>query len=96
MRVTHVCFVGTRTEHYDETVSLFRDILGMPTGFEYPGWSGFKLSTGNRDFVEVLSAADRDERVFPREAGSGPLGWRPTRGVNSSRRRFRQEPMRLL
>jgi catechol 2,3-dioxygenase-like lactoylglutathione lyase family enzyme len=59
MRVTHVCFVGTRTEHYDETVSLFRDILGMPTGFEYPGWSGFKLSTGNRDFVEVFSAADR-------------------------------------
>ena len=37
MRVTHVCFVGTRTEHFDETVSLFRDILGMPTGFEYPG-----------------------------------------------------------
>jgi catechol 2,3-dioxygenase-like lactoylglutathione lyase family enzyme len=73
MRVTHVCFVGTRTEHYDETVSLFRDILGMPIGFEYPGWSGFKLSTGNRDFVEVFSTADRDERVFPHEAGSGPL-----------------------
>ena len=26
----------------------------------------------------------------------GPIGWRPTRGVNSSRRRFQREPMPLL
>lgn len=73
MRVTHVCFVGTRTVRFDETVRLFRDVLGMTTAFENPGWSGFKLSTGNRDFVEVFSTADRDERLFPHEAGSGPL-----------------------
>jgi hypothetical protein len=31
------------------------------------------LSTGGRDFVEVYSQAERDERLFPSTAQSGPL-----------------------
>ena len=73
MRLTRVCFVGTRTEHFEETVRLFRDVLGLSARFENPGWSGFRLATGKRDFVEVFSDADHDERLFPPEAGSGPV-----------------------
>jgi catechol 2,3-dioxygenase-like lactoylglutathione lyase family enzyme len=70
MRVSHVCFVGVRTQGFDQMVHLFRDVLGMQVAFDSPGWSGFALSTGARDFVEVYSQAERDERLFPSSAQS--------------------------
>ncbi len=70
MRTTHVCFVGPRTEHSDEIVHLFRDVLGMSVAFENPEWSGFSLAVGRRDFVEVFSGDERDVRLFPLDAGS--------------------------
>jgi hypothetical protein len=36
MQVTRVCFVGTRAEHFEETVRLFRDVLGMRHGSRIP------------------------------------------------------------
>ena len=94
MRLTRVCFVGTRTEHFEETVRLFRDVLGMSARFENPGWSGFRLATGERDFVEVFSDADHDERLFPPRPAQVPRRVRcrrPHRRPRRARRSLRRD-----
>ena len=40
MKVLRVFFVGTRTDSFDATLSLFRDVLGMEPAFAHPGWAG--------------------------------------------------------
>ena len=73
MNVTRVCFVGTRTAAFDETVACFRDVLGLEPAFANPKWAGFKLGSGPRDFVEVFGDRQHDERLFPSEVESGCL-----------------------
>ena len=73
MYVQRVSFVGTRTANFDATVSLFRDLLGMEAAFETPGWTGFRLPTGDRDLLEVFGRSDLDHRVAPPEFEQGVL-----------------------
>jgi len=68
-----VSFVGTRTQHFDATQALFRDVLGMDASFSNPDWAGFTLPSGPRDLVEVFGPGMTDERVAPAEFESGVL-----------------------
>ena len=49
-----------RTEAFDETTAFFRDVLGLPMGYEESGFSMFALPDADRDFVEVFSPARQD------------------------------------
>ena len=73
MKVLRVSFVGTRTDSFDATLSLFRDVLGMAPAFAHPGWAGFHLPSGERDLLEVFGRPDIDTRVVPSEFEGGVL-----------------------
>jgi catechol 2,3-dioxygenase-like lactoylglutathione lyase family enzyme len=46
MSVLKVGFVGMRTDRLDETVTLFRDVLGVPVDRQTNDLMGFKLADG--------------------------------------------------
>jgi catechol 2,3-dioxygenase-like lactoylglutathione lyase family enzyme len=73
MKVLRVSFVGTRTQHFDATEALFRDVLGMEAAFSNPDWAGFSLPSGPRDLVEVFGPGMTDERVAPAAFDAGVL-----------------------
>jgi catechol 2,3-dioxygenase-like lactoylglutathione lyase family enzyme len=52
--------LGVRTEAFDETTALFRDVLGLSLQYEESGFSMFALPDADRDFVEVFSASRKD------------------------------------
>jgi catechol 2,3-dioxygenase-like lactoylglutathione lyase family enzyme len=49
--VVSVDFVGVRTNRFDETVALFRDVMGMPVTRQTDGLVGFRL--GDETVVEI-------------------------------------------
>jgi len=73
MKVLRVSFVGTRTQHFDATQAMFRDVLGMEVAFSNPGWAGFTLPSGPRDLVEIFGPDMTDERVAPTAFETGVL-----------------------
>ena len=60
MKVRRLCWLGVRTQAFDETTAFFRDVLGLPMGYEEPGFWMFALPDADRDFVEAFSAARED------------------------------------
>jgi catechol 2,3-dioxygenase-like lactoylglutathione lyase family enzyme len=73
MKVLRVSFVGTRTQHFEATQALFRDVLGMEAAFSNPDWAGFTLPSGQRDLVEIFGPGMTDERVSPAAFDNGVL-----------------------
>ena len=68
MRVRRLCWLGVRTEAYDETTAFFRDVLGLSLGYEETGFSMFALPDADRDFVEVFSPERNDLAAVYAEA----------------------------
>ena len=60
MKVRRLCWLGTRTEAFDETTAFFRDVLGLSLGYEEPGFAMFALPAADRDYVEVFSTERKD------------------------------------
>jgi len=73
VKVLRVSFVGTRTQQFEATQAMFRDLLGLEVSFSNPGWAGFSLPSGPRDLVEVFGPEMTDERVAPAEFTNGVL-----------------------
>jgi catechol 2,3-dioxygenase-like lactoylglutathione lyase family enzyme len=71
MNVQRICFLGTRTENFDATVALFRDVLGLHNVHAEDGWSIFNLPSGRTDFVEVFGPEHANASVFPAEVSKG-------------------------
>jgi catechol 2,3-dioxygenase-like lactoylglutathione lyase family enzyme len=60
MKVNRLCWLGTRTEAFDETTAFFRDVLGLSLGYEEPGFAMFALPAASRDYIEVFSSERAD------------------------------------
>jgi predicted enzyme related to lactoylglutathione lyase len=60
MKVRRLCWLGVRTEAFDETTAFFRDVLGLTMRYEESGFSMLGLPDADRDFVEVFSPARQD------------------------------------
>lgn len=62
MRVLGVVWVGTRTDAFDETVSFFREVLGVPIEVITPdfGWSRMP----NSSQLEVFGPSDSEHPHF--------------------------------
>jgi catechol 2,3-dioxygenase-like lactoylglutathione lyase family enzyme len=71
MKVTRICFLGTRTGNFDATSRFFRDVFGLGAGHAEPGWSVFQLPSGRSDFVEVFSPEHDNASLFPAEVREG-------------------------
>ena len=62
MTVLKVDFVGIRSDRLDETVALFRDVLGMPVSRQTDDLVGFKLADGT--VLELYSPANEFHSFF--------------------------------
>ena len=62
MTVSKVGFVGIRTDRLDETVALFRDVLGVSVSRQTDDLVGFKLADGT--ILELYSSANEFHSFF--------------------------------
>ena len=62
MTVLKVGFVGIRTDRLDETVALFRDVLGVPVTRQTDDLVGFKLADGT--VLELYGRANEFHSFF--------------------------------
>jgi catechol 2,3-dioxygenase-like lactoylglutathione lyase family enzyme len=62
MTVLRVDFVGIRTDRLDETVALFRDVLGVSVTRHTDDLVGFRLADGT--VLELYSPANEFHRFF--------------------------------
>jgi catechol 2,3-dioxygenase-like lactoylglutathione lyase family enzyme len=60
--VVRVDFVGMRTDRLDETVALFRDVMGMPVTRQTSGLVGFRL--GDETIVELYGPTNEFHSFF--------------------------------
>jgi catechol 2,3-dioxygenase-like lactoylglutathione lyase family enzyme len=60
--VVKIDFVGMRTNRFDETVALFRDVLGMPPTRQTDGLVGFRLR--DETVVEIYGQSDEFHSFF--------------------------------
>jgi catechol 2,3-dioxygenase-like lactoylglutathione lyase family enzyme len=60
-------FLGVRTEAFDETVALYRDVLRMTPIHVEPGAAWFRAADGSQ--VHVYGPSNEDHEFF----GSGPV-----------------------
>lgn len=67
MRVQGVVWVGTRTDAFDDTVSFFRDVLGIEFGFPARDFAWSKMP--NTSQLEIFGPADRNHLHF----NTGPV-----------------------
>jgi catechol 2,3-dioxygenase-like lactoylglutathione lyase family enzyme len=68
MNVLRIGFLGTRTTSFQQTADFFRDVLGLQPVWTKPGWAGFRLPSGENDFVEVFGPNMQDPNLFPESA----------------------------
>ena len=68
MNVLRIGFLGTRTTNFQQTADFFQNILGLPTVWTKPDWTGFRLPTGKNDFVEVFGPSKQDPNLYPDSA----------------------------
>ena len=64
MRVQRLSWLGTRTEHFDETARFFREVLALPAVHDEPGFAMFRLPSGDNDYVEVFGPDSEDEAFY--------------------------------
>jgi catechol 2,3-dioxygenase-like lactoylglutathione lyase family enzyme len=62
MTVLKVGFVGIRSDRLDETVALFRDIIGVPVTRQTDDLVGFRLADGT--VLELYGPADEFHAFF--------------------------------
>ena len=62
MTVLKVDFVGIRTDRLNDTVALFRDVLGLPISRETDGLVGFRLADDT--ILEVYGPAEEFHSFF--------------------------------
>jgi catechol 2,3-dioxygenase-like lactoylglutathione lyase family enzyme len=63
-----MCFALAFSEHAQQTVDFFQDILGLQAAWTKPDWTGFKLPTGENDFVEIFGPARQNPNLYPDSA----------------------------
>ena len=62
MRVIGVVWVGTRTANFDETVTFFRDVLGVPLDRVAPDFAWSRMP--NTSQLEVFGTTNADHDHF--------------------------------
>lgn len=62
MKVLGIVWVGTRTERFDETVTFFRDVLGVPMAELAPDFAIGTMPDTSR--LEVFGAAEPKHQHF--------------------------------
>jgi catechol 2,3-dioxygenase-like lactoylglutathione lyase family enzyme len=62
VKIIKLAWVGTRTENFQPTVDFFRDVLGLRSEVDLPGFRVLKLPDGSK--VEVFGSDSDINRHF--------------------------------
>jgi catechol 2,3-dioxygenase-like lactoylglutathione lyase family enzyme len=62
MKIKGITWLGTRTDNWDETVAVMRDVLGLKQVKLQPDVAVFDCANGDR--VEIFSPKDTEHRYF--------------------------------
>jgi catechol 2,3-dioxygenase-like lactoylglutathione lyase family enzyme len=65
--IASLIWMGVRTEHFEETVAFYREVMGLTLVREGAGFAWFVLANGVE--LHVYGPADEDHRFF----GVGPV-----------------------
>jgi catechol 2,3-dioxygenase-like lactoylglutathione lyase family enzyme len=65
--VSSLGFLGVRTDAFDDTVALYRDVLGLEPILERPGATWFRAQDGAQ--IHVYGPLDAEHEFF----GAGPV-----------------------
>ena len=68
MNVRRIGFFRTRTTNYQPTEDFFRDVLGLKIAWTKLDCAGFRLPSGQNDFVEVSGTGKQDPNLMPESA----------------------------
>lgn len=83
-------FIGFRTDRFEETVGLFRDLLGLPVTREVPRATWFRL--GSDAGLHVYAATDPDHAFFT----TGPVVGLRVDDVVATRARLEAAGLEML
>jgi catechol 2,3-dioxygenase-like lactoylglutathione lyase family enzyme len=83
VNVRRLCWLGVRTDEYERTVALFRDVMGMRVEFERSATTELSLPSGDR--VQVFAPGDHYYDFFGRHA-HGPVALFEVDDVQAARR----------
>jgi catechol 2,3-dioxygenase-like lactoylglutathione lyase family enzyme len=90
MEVKGLVWLGTRTDKFDETVTFFRDVMGMSTFHQTPEVVVLRLPGG--EWVEVFGPADEHHAHF----NTGPVGEFLVDDVESARAELEAKGVEFL
>ena len=62
VKIIKLAWVGTRTENFEETADFFRDLMGLQSELDLPGFRVLKLPDGSK--VEVFGPDSDMNRHF--------------------------------
>ena len=88
MNAEGVGFIGFRTAHFDEMVTLFRDHIGLSVVREAPGATWFRLGTDAE--LHVYTDTDPDHAFFT----TGPVVGLRVDDVQATRDRLEEQASR--
>jgi len=64
--------IGFAVRDIAETLTLYRDVLGLPVSHLDGEWAIFPLESGKRDYFEIYGPGHTDERLMT-AASDGPI-----------------------
>jgi catechol 2,3-dioxygenase-like lactoylglutathione lyase family enzyme len=85
VKALRVAWLGIRTDDYERTLGLFRDLLGLETEFEEPDTVELSLPDGAR--VQLFARGHRYHDAF---VGFGPVPLFEVDDLDEAERRLRE------
>jgi catechol 2,3-dioxygenase-like lactoylglutathione lyase family enzyme len=93
MKAIRLAWVGIRTDDYDATVRLFRDVLGLEVELEEEQTTELSLPAGER--VQVFGRGHRYHEIFGTEA-RGPVPLFEVADVRGAERRLAEAGLEIV
>jgi catechol 2,3-dioxygenase-like lactoylglutathione lyase family enzyme len=90
VKALRLAWLGIRADEYEQTLRLFRDVLGLETAFEEPGTVELSLPDGAR--VQLFARGHRYHEAF---AGSGPVPLFEVDDLDEADRLLREEGLEV-
>ena len=88
--VKGLVWVGSRTEHYEEMVGFYRDVLGLPLELEEGEFAVFMLPDGSK--AEIFGPSDTEHTHFSK----GPVAGFLVDDVETARRVLEAEGIEFI
>jgi len=90
MNIKSIRWLGTRTEKFDEMVTFYKDVLGLPQSHSEEGFAAFDMQNGDR--VEVFSLDYQNHSHFT----TGPVGGFEVENIETAKKEMEEKGIKFL